>query len=71
MAFWPEHEPPWNGEPPEEMRLAKTLMDFVNAYKKDGTTPTYKEMISLFGGALIDMEERMVQMQRRLNELGD
>lgn len=69
-AFWPEHDPRgMNG--PEEMRGEAVLRAFgeeVGAGRKNFTA---QEVYAILGGVIVDLEGRMVQMQRRLSELSE
>ena len=69
--LWGPHEPAWQGDPPPEYRSAEALHKLIALHKKDGTKPTEWDMISALSGALIDLEIRVVQMKRRLDELGE
>lgn len=69
-AFWPEHDPEgMNG--PDEMRGEGVLTAFYEDVKAGRKNLTALEVCAVLGGVIIDMEGRMVQMQRRLNELGE
>jgi hypothetical protein len=68
--FWPAYEPARNTEAiPPEFRVTRMLNEFIDSHKADGTTPTQRDVVSLLSGAIIDIEERLVHMQRRLIEL--
>ena len=70
MSFWPAHEESRGGtEPTDEFTVAQSLHKFTEAHKKDGTKPSEWNMISLLCGYVIELEEKMVHMQRRLIEL--
>lgn len=70
-AFWPEHEPMWkNSEPPEEMRGAAVVNSFRQVLEERGTAVTAQEVLAILGGVIIDLEERLVQIRRELNETG-
>ncbi|WP_280447739.1 hypothetical protein [Nocardia cyriacigeorgica] len=70
MALWPDHDPQgMNG--PDEMRGEAVLRAFGEEVKAGRKAFTAQEVFAILGGVIIDMEGRMVQMQRRLNELGE
>lgn len=70
-AFWPEHEPKWkNGESAEEMRGAAVVDSFRQVLEERGTAATAQEVLAVLGGVIIDLEERLVQIRRELNETG-
>ncbi len=70
-AFWPEHEPNWeNGKPPEEMRGAAVVDSFRQVLKERSTAVTAQEVFAVLGGVIIDLEERLVQIKRQLDETG-
>lgn len=69
-AFWPEHDPAgMNG--PDEMRGEAVLKAFLEDVKAGRTAITAQEVAAILGGVIVDLEGRMVQMQRRLNELSE
>ncbi|MCP2293971.1 hypothetical protein APR11_000375 [Nocardia amikacinitolerans] len=71
-AFWPESEPKWTGEPPEEMRASRLLHAYYEDLKAGRQPqPTAIDVLAHLGGTIVDLEERLVQMQRRLNELSN
>ncbi len=69
MGFWPEHEPARSGEPSDEFTVAQSLHTFTERHKRDGTKPSERDLISLLCGYVLELEEKMVHMQRRLIEL--
>ena len=69
-AFWPEHDPKgMNG--PDEMRGENVLRVFADEVEAGRKSFTAQEVYAILGGVIVDLEGRMVQMQRRLNELGE
>jgi hypothetical protein len=69
-AFWPEHDPEgMNG--PDEMRGENLLRVFADEVEAGRKSFTAQEVYAILGGVIVDLEGRMVQMQRRLNELGE
>jgi hypothetical protein len=69
-ALWPEHDPAgMNG--PDEMRGEAVLRAFTEEVKAGRKAFTAQEVYAILGGVIVDLEGRMVQMQRRLNELGE
>ncbi|MGW4094456.1 hypothetical protein [Nocardia sp. NPDC004750] len=69
-ALWPEHDPEgMNG--PDEMRGEAVLRAFGEEVKAGRKHFTAQEVYAILGGVIVDLEGRMVQMQRRLNELGE
>ncbi|AMS02778.1 hypothetical protein SEA_YEEZY_33 [Gordonia phage Yeezy] len=68
--FWPEHEPRWNGAPPEEMRGSAVLHAFAEELKSRNTAVTAQEVLAVLGGVIVDLEERLVQIRRQLNDAG-
>ncbi len=70
MGFWPAHEELRGGsKPPDEYTVAQSLHTYTELHKKDGTKPSEWDMISLLCGYVVELEEKMVHMQRRLIEL--
>ncbi|AWY04704.1 hypothetical protein PBI_EBERT_36 [Gordonia phage Ebert] len=69
--FWPDHEPQWNGAPPEEMRGSAVIYAFVEELKTRNTAVTAQEVLAVLSGVIVDLEERLVQMRRQLNEAAD
>lgn len=69
MAFWPNHEPkrPVGTPPPDEFRNGNSLHAYFNGRT---TQPDHWEVITLRCGQILDLEERVVHMQRRIIELG-
>jgi hypothetical protein len=71
MSFWPAHDDrrPAGVAPTDEYTVAQSLYGFTEAHKRDGTTPDPWTMISLLSGYIVELEEKMVHMQKRLIEL--
>ncbi|WP_216915251.1 hypothetical protein [Nocardia noduli] len=67
-AFWPEHDPEGtNG--PDERRGEEVLKAFNEEVKAGRKAFTAQEVYAILGGVIVDLEARMIQMQRRLNEI--
>ena len=55
--------------PSDEYTVVRSLKTFTQAHKDAGTTPSEWDMISLLVGYVVELEEKLVHIQRRLIEL--
>jgi hypothetical protein len=68
--FWPPHlSQIGDTEPHEDARGYRVLHEFIKMHKNAGTIPREWDFVAVLSAVVIDLEERLIQMQRRLNEL--